>query len=1075
MAAPELPPLRASRWRAPWHPVWIVGVVFVAYGAGAELSWGWFGATFGLAFFPPSGVTVAVLLWQGMRRWPWVVVGVVAAECAVDLQHGLGAGESLGYAAANSLEALVGAWVVVRLGRSGWWRGPARPDLSTRQGMGRFLVGAVGVGPLVGGLVGAAVKVQASSGSSWVSNTVHWWVGDGLGALVVGGAILVALGAGVPRSWSRRLELAAMLVLIGGASVLVLWVVDEPLDYLLLPLVWWAAFRFGVVGVAGAGVVLAGAANLATAHGHGPFTVLDDPSPQGRISLTQLYVAANVLAPWFFAIESKARAAAEARHRHEAVDRERAELDRDVADLAVHLAEGVDPAHVAARAAASVRRRLGADTVLVVGGLSTDGPTILGGSPEGHPLARVGEAWSHPGDDASAPKGAAAGDVVTVPLPSLGERSWFVVHRTGGAALDDSEQRFLARAAPLVVEAIERSRRLVVEHERTQRLRDVFDNVDQGFAVCEMVVDDAGRPVDYRFVEINPRFEEMTGLVDALGRTAMELVPDLEAVWVDMYARAAFGGEVLRFEQGSEAMSRWFEVFAMPLRSAGQFALVFRDQTDRHRAEEAVHRRQARAELMAAVLSELELVGNPDVQLDRLLDLLVPVLGDAAAFDAEADAHRAGAFEPGSGRLVVSFDAGAERRGALVVERSDPSRRPFDLDDYESLQEIAGRAEVVIASSRLRQQEHDISVRLQRALLPDRLAWHPNVLVEARYHAADALLQVGGDWYDTFAWPGGRLAVMVGDVVGHNLDSAATMGRLRAATAALALGTRSSPAALLEALERSAHGPGGTDFVTAACVVIDPVTGHLTYSSAGHPPVLLIRPDGVVQHLADAHTAPIGAAGRRPWREASVVMEPGSLVVLYSDGLIERRHRSLDEGLDTLVRSATDVVDLPVAAVADRIVADSAAQGPFEDDVVVACFRYTPEVARLRRSLPARADRLGPLRDEVRHWLVERRLERARQDDVLLAIAEACTNAIEHAYAGAEGTVEVAVGDHLHHLAVEVRDFGAWRHVRGRDRAGGRGTAIMKAVSSHFERVTDERGTTVTVIVPCAARVATSA
>ena len=96
-------------------------------------------------------------------------------------------------------------------------------------------------------------------------------------------------------------------------------------------------------------------------------------------------------------------------------------------------------------------------------------------------------------------------------------------------------------------------------------LRQVFASIDEGFCVCEMVVDDLGRAVDYRFVAINPAFEAMTGLVDAPGQTARELVPDLEQDWIETYARVGLDGETLRFEQGSEAMGRWFDVFATPL------------------------------------------------------------------------------------------------------------------------------------------------------------------------------------------------------------------------------------------------------------------------------------------------------------------------------------------------------------------------------------------------------------------------------------------------------------------------------------------------------------------------------
>lgn len=115
--------------------------------------------------------------------------------------------------------------------------------------------------------------------------------------------------------------------------------------------------------------------------------------------------------------------------------------------------------------------------------------------------------------------------------------------------------------------------------ESEARYRALFTSIDQGYCLCEMILDAEGRPADYRFLEVNPRFEAMTGLQGAVGRTALELVPNLEPRWVETYARVALGGEALRFEQGSDAMGRWFDVFAAPVEPRGRFAIVFNDVT----------------------------------------------------------------------------------------------------------------------------------------------------------------------------------------------------------------------------------------------------------------------------------------------------------------------------------------------------------------------------------------------------------------------------------------------------------------------------------------------------------------
>ncbi|MCE6968759.1 PAS domain-containing protein [Cereibacter sphaeroides] len=195
---------------------------------------------------------------------------------------------------------------------------------------------------------------------------------------------------------------------------------------------------------------------------------------------------------------------------------------------------------------------------------------------------------------AAALRGEAVQVEFRIRLPG-GQRRW--LRSLGEAQLDGSgrPQRVVGVIHDISTgKAAEERLRASEEH-----YRDVFAAIDEGFCICDMITDAAGKPVDYRFVEANPLFGLMTGLPDAVGRTALELVPGLERHWIDTYARVGLDRETLRFEMSSEAMGRWFDVFATPLSVPGRFALVFKDVTERKRAEDALVESEARFRHMA--------------------------------------------------------------------------------------------------------------------------------------------------------------------------------------------------------------------------------------------------------------------------------------------------------------------------------------------------------------------------------------------------------------------------------------------------------------------------------------------
>lgn len=421
--------------------------------------------------------------------------------------------------------------------------------------------------------------------------------------------------------------------------------------------------------------------------------------------------------------------------------------------------------------------------------------------------------------------------------------------------------------------------------------------------------------------------------------------------------------------------------------------------------------------------------------------------------------------------IAVPLDLGPTGAAALVIglAAGSSARDPLEADDLGFIEQLAGRVTIALATARLQAVEHEAAVTLQKALLPDRTQHDPRLVIEARYHAASDVLEVGGDWYDTFRWPDGKIGVMVGDVVGHNLQSAAAMGRLRAATSALAGTVPAAPAGLLDALDRFAHGPDGTDYATAACVVVDPSTGDLSYSCAGHPPPIVVNPDGTTVRLTGAQSPPLGAVAMRSRRQGGLSLTPGTVVVLYSDGLVERRGIDLDAGIAGLERELRARLDQPIDGVADGIVASLPA-GDVIDDVVVALFRFTPVVASLHVPIKADGSELAGLRATLRAWLSQRAISKDETDDVLLAIGEACTNSIDHAYRGQPGEIDVRIDDHAYHLAVSVSDHGTWRFPGPHSDGRGRGSTIMSKVASRVTTETGGSGTTVTFLVTTSSR-----
>ena len=383
------------------------------------------------------------------------------------------------------------------------------------------------------------------------------------------------------------------------------------------------------------------------------------------------------------------------------------------------------------------------------------------------------------------------------------------------------------------------------------------------------------------------------------------------------------------------------------------------------------------------------------------------------------------------------------------------TERAFDDEDVELLQRAGDRAALAI-SSRLTERERGLADALQRSLMPS-LPELPAVSLAGRYLPA-AAERLGGDWYDAFTLPDGRLGMAIGDVVGRGFHAAAIMGQLRSGLRAYALES-GTPGEVLEHLSRLLRQlePGRT--ATVAYLIVDPHGGDLVLSTAGHPPPL-IGVAGEEPRLLDLPgSVPLGATRHPRYDNHELVLDPGSVLVLYTDGLVERRDEPLEDSLDRLIATVRDG-DEDLEHLGDALVDVLLPEGPGSDDAALLMARAMPLNDTLLARFPAEVESIPGLRRLLGRWLDETGATRSDIDDLTLAAAEAAANAIEHAYGLAPGVVELhAATAGADTVKVEISDFGNWRPPRGTHR--GRGLLLMEGLTDDVEVVRTGEGTTV--------------
>ena len=357
------------------------------------------------------------------------------------------------------------------------------------------------------------------------------------------------------------------------------------------------------------------------------------------------------------------------------------------------------------------------------------------------------------------------------------------------------------------------------------------------------------------------------------------------------------------------------------------------------------------------------------------------------------------------------------------------------------------------------EREHRVAETLQRSLLPERLPEIEGVSLAARYLPAGRGTEVGGDWYDAIELPGGKVALVVGDVVGHGLRAAAAMGQLRNACRAYAL-VDPSPVEVLSRINRLLASSGEGTMATMLFLVLDRQSDELTWSSAGHPPALLLEAQGS-RFLEGGRSVPVGAADPVSFREERSVLGEEATLLLYTDGLVERRDVGLDDRLAQLAAAAS-ASGGELDHVCDQILSGVLGNAEPADDVALLAVRPEPvDLDELRLVLPAEPDSLPRLRRRLGRFLAAAGANEDTSYEIILTICEAAGNAIEHAYGPGDEVFEVEVGLEGSMVMASVRDNGTWRDRADRQDNRGRGLRIIEGLMDEVELVKDPSGTLV--------------
>lgn len=390
---------------------------------------------------------------------------------------------------------------------------------------------------------------------------------------------------------------------------------------------------------------------------------------------------------------------------------------------------------------------------------------------------------------------------------------------------------------------------------------------------------------------------------------------------------------------------------------------------------------------------------------------------------------------------------------------------PADTDLTRRVAAILARAVARISAA---EREHQIAMALQERLLGFGVISQA-AAVSAAYQPASEAMRVGGDWYTATPLDAARIGISAGDVVGHGLAAATVMSQLRSALGAAALAA-DDPAAVIDLLDRYAQTLDDATFATVAYAVVDSAAGTVSYACAGHPYPLVVGPEGTVTWLQDGRRPPLAVRSFTPGADAptgSAALPPGSLLLLYTDGLIERRSEPLRDGLARLTAAAAGCAKLSAGQACRELISQMNPGQDYADDVAIIAVRPSGTTAASHvDSIPASFSELRPARDRMRGWLASLGTGDGTTHDVLLGTGEALTNAMEHGSdLDPRRTVSIEAFASADEISVTVTDAGRWRKdsAASRDTERGHGLKLIHRLATQSLTARTILGTEVTM------------